>query len=79
MIRYILQVQQEISQEYEHVKDISSTLASFKTDTSRPFIGNYGDNYGHNDYLEEPTRDRDVWPPPTPSNLDQRYHTILPV
>ncbi|KAI8482887.1 katanin p60 ATPase-containing subunit A1-like [Branchiostoma floridae x Branchiostoma belcheri] len=50
------QVRQEIATEYEHVKDISGTLNSFKTD-----------NQGARGRVhEEPTRDPDVWPPPTP-------------
>ncbi|XP_048258417.1 katanin p60 ATPase-containing subunit A1-like isoform X2 [Haliotis rufescens] len=60
------QVRQEIAQEYEQVKDISSTLSSFKTENSN-FNANYGEFSPH-DYPrhEEPTRDPDVWPPPTP-------------
>ncbi|XP_060579567.1 katanin p60 ATPase-containing subunit A1-like [Ruditapes philippinarum] len=62
------QVRSEINIEYEQVKDIQKTLASFKSDSSRSA-------YSHNDYgspfddysrHEEPTRDPDVWPPPTP-------------
>lgn len=58
---------QEVTQEYEQVKDISNILASFKADSSRPYQSY--DNYNaYNDYSrhEEPTRDPDVWPPPTP-------------
>lgn len=59
------QVRQEISQEYEHVKDISQTLANFKKDTV---------HYGgpRRSHEEEPTRDPDVWPPPTPVERDNR-------
>ncbi|XP_074655325.1 katanin p60 ATPase-containing subunit A-like 1 isoform X2 [Tubulanus polymorphus] len=48
---------QEIAQEFERVKDINATLASFKLDDYRPLTGD-----------EQPVRDRDpdVWPPPTP-------------
>ncbi|KAK7476373.1 hypothetical protein BaRGS_00032373 [Batillaria attramentaria] len=58
---------QEVTQEYEQVKDISNILASFKADNSRQYQSY--DNYNaYNDYSrhEEPTRDPDVWPPPTP-------------
>ncbi|KAK2179300.1 hypothetical protein NP493_497g02009 [Ridgeia piscesae] len=59
------QVRQELAEEYEHVKDINNTLASFKTDQPR------GGQVISCDYMEspryeEPTRDPDVWPPPTP-------------
>lgn len=67
-ITFILfQVRQEVAQEFEQVKDISSTLASFKTDNSRPSaysqVSGYDEGRRH---YEEPTRDPDVWPPPTP-------------
>lgn len=52
------QVRQEIAQEYEVVKDISNTLSSLKVDSSKS-----RDDCRQN---EEPTRDPDVWPPPTP-------------
>ncbi|KAK3741803.1 hypothetical protein QZH41_010451, partial [Actinostola sp. cb2023] len=64
------QVRQEIVQEYEHVKDISQTLANFKKDTVQ--FG--GMRYGH----EEPTRDPDVWPPPTPVERDNRPPKHVP-
>jgi len=65
-----LQVRQELAEEYEHVKDINNTLASFKTDQPR------GGQVISCDYMEspryeEPTRDPDVWPPPTP--VEHRY------
>lgn len=56
-------------QEYEHVKDISQTLANFKKDT----VHFGGMRHGH----EEPTRDPDVWPPPTPVERDNRYGRLL--
>ena len=67
----MMQVRQEISQEYEQVKDITNTLASFKTDNSRPSLPNspFDDESRHDrryQHYEEPTRDPDVWPPPTP-------------
>ncbi|XP_064605147.1 LOW QUALITY PROTEIN: katanin p60 ATPase-containing subunit A1-like [Liolophura sinensis] len=65
------QVRQEIVAEMEHVKDITQILSSFKAENNRAY-GRGGDNPGdfwsHDDYCrhEEPTRDPDVWPPPTP-------------
>lgn len=41
------------------VKDISNTLSSLKVDSSKSRDGDSRLN-------EEPTRDPDVWPPPTP-------------
>jgi katanin p60 ATPase-containing subunit A1 len=63
--KYLI-VKQNISQEYENVKDITNTLASFRTDGSSRQVGSsYNDrNIG---YSDEPTRDPDVWPPPTPA------------
>lgn len=56
----ILQVRQQIAQEFEHVKDITGVLNSFKTDNVRHVsaLSPYSQ--------EEPTRDPDVWPPPNP-------------
>lgn len=66
----------QLAEEYEQVKDISSTLASFKTDGAigggnRGGGGIYGDGLagGFND---EPTRDPDVWPPPTPVAVEHK-------
>ncbi|XP_062618363.1 afadin-like, partial [Saccostrea cucullata] len=65
-----------ITSECDQVKEICSTLASFKTTNTRQPAYNYDNqeigspfgNFGRNDYSrhEEPTRDPDVWPPPTP-------------
>jgi len=65
-------VRQELAQEYEHVKDITSTLASFKLE------GSYSapSQRGNRAVFEEPTRDPDVWPPPTP--VDQVQHRPSP-
>lgn len=52
-------MRQELAQEYEVVRDISNTLQSLKVDSSKV----RGDDGRPN---EEPTRDPDVWPPPTP-------------
>ncbi|ESO93363.1 hypothetical protein LOTGIDRAFT_206522 [Lottia gigantea] len=63
------QVKQQIAQEYEHVKDISKTLNSFKTDNSHSYHAHYGSPMSFDDINprhEVPTRDPDVWPPPTP-------------
>ena len=49
-------------QEYEIIKDICGTLTSLKSDT--PKAGIIGAEARQ---FEEPTRDPDVWPPPTPA------------
>ena len=67
------QAREQLAQEYEQVKDISSTLASFKTD-SPGFSPAACDNRRLGRF-EEPTRDPDVWPPPTP--IEQRCVLIL--
>lgn len=54
----LLQARQEVASEHEIVKDISATLSSLKSDS--PKAGMEARQY------EEPTRDPDVWPPPTP-------------
>lgn len=55
------QMRQDIAQEFENVKDINSTLSSFKSDhPARPMVTRDDTHY------DEPTRDKDVWPPPTP-------------
>lgn len=72
----LLQARDMISSECDQVKEICDTLASFKSNP-RPSAYNSYDNqeigspfgdYARNDYSrhEEPTRDPDVWPPPTP-------------
>ncbi|XP_076807705.1 katanin p60 ATPase-containing subunit A1-like [Clavelina lepadiformis] len=55
-------LRQELAQEYEHIKDITSTLASFKVE------GSYSapSQRARGGAFEEPARDPDVWPPPTP-------------
>lgn len=62
------QVRSEISQEYEHVKDITNTLASFRSESRSAYNQNADFESHLRDYSrhEEPTRDPDVWPPPTP-------------
>jgi len=67
----------QLAEEYENVKDISSTLASFKTDGAigggnRVGGGGYGAAGGVYNYNDEPTRDPDVWPPPTPVAVEHR-------
>ena len=54
------------------MKDISQTLANFKKDTV---------HYGgpRRTHEEEPTRDPDVWPPPTPVERDNRQVTVIVV
>ena len=68
-----LQARDLINVEYEQVKEISDTLASFKSASSRPSYQapdqDFGSPFGGDYYSkhEEPTRDPDVWPPPTPA------------
>ncbi|XP_005093317.1 katanin p60 ATPase-containing subunit A1 [Aplysia californica] len=70
------QLKQEIVQEYEQVKEINSTLQSFKMESVHGANGAFGGGlergFGNPpDYRhEQPTRDPDVWPPPTP--VEQR-------
>lgn len=59
-------VRQEIAKEYEYVRDISQVLANFKRDNFNP-----SSNMRHGDF-DEPTRDPDVWPPPTPVERESR-------
>lgn len=59
------QVRQAIVKEYDQVKEINQTLANFKKDT----VHFGGPRQSHE---EEPTRDPDVWPPPTPIERDNR-------
>lgn len=54
------QMRQSVAQEYEVVKDITSTLNSLKSDNHKSSLDGEARQY------EEPTRDPDVWPPPTP-------------
>jgi len=70
------QLKQDVSQEYEQVKKIHSILQSFKTDTGHGSNGAVGGGFERGfanamDFRhEQPTRDPDVWPPPTP--VEQR-------
>ena len=68
MTNYILQVRTEINAEYEIVKDLTKVLQSFKSDSSRSAYSqqDYGSRFEDYSRHEEPTRDPDVWPPPTP-------------
>ncbi|CAH3164415.1 unnamed protein product [Porites lobata] len=59
------QVRQSIVKEYDQVKEINQTLANFKKDTVH-----FGGPRRSNE--DEPTRDPDVWPPPTPVERDHR-------
>jgi len=76
---FLFQARDLISQEHEKVKEIHETLASFKSNNPKPSYAADND-YGGSpfpDYArhEEPTRDPDVWPPPTP--VEYRYVEIL--
>lgn len=55
------QARQEVAEEYEIIKDISTTLTSVVTDTPKTSSVS-----AESRQYEEPTRDPDVWPPPTP-------------
>ena len=61
-----LQVRQALAQEYEQVKDIHGILQSFKTDEPSQRQAYIGRDFSAPTRYEEPTRDPDVWPPPTP-------------
>ena len=67
-------MRESLAHELEQVKDINKTLNSFKADGSN---SQYNANPPYRDYSapmrrhEEPTRDPDVWPPPTP--VEHKY------
>lgn len=75
LVWFLLQTRDEICSEYEQIKDILSTLSSLKLDSSgtpRNVRDEYSNRMPHSyQRYEEPTRDPDVWPPPTP--LDRKY------
>ncbi|RUS83705.1 hypothetical protein EGW08_008553 [Elysia chlorotica] len=73
------QVKQEIVKEYEQVREINGILQSFKIESAGSPNGAFsaygggfdrGINFDHDPRHEQPTRDPDVWPPPTP--VEQR-------
>ncbi|BFZ03250.1 hypothetical protein BsWGS_06290 [Bradybaena similaris] len=70
------QLKQDISKELQHVKDIMVTLRSFRGESPySPQLANPGLDHGfihdlHDQRYEQPTRDPDMWPPPTP--VEQR-------
>ncbi|XP_072018917.1 katanin p60 ATPase-containing subunit A1-like [Amphiura filiformis] len=59
-------IRQELSQEYDHVKDINATLSSFKSDPVHDHGGIQAYRQPAAQPKHEPERDPDVWPPPTP-------------
>eukprot|EP00112_Aurelia_sp_Birch-Aquarium-sp1_P013259 Seg2808.1 transcript_id=Seg2808.1/GoldUCD/mRNA.D3Y31 product="Katanin p60 ATPase-containing subunit A1" protein_id=Seg2808.1/GoldUCD/D3Y31 len=59
---------QEIAKEYEYVKDISQVLANFKRDNFNPSAPIRHGGF----HVDEPTRDPDIWPPPTPVERESR-------
>ncbi|XP_021366779.1 katanin p60 ATPase-containing subunit A1-like [Mizuhopecten yessoensis] len=65
-----MEARDQINQEYEQVKEINETLASFRSNNPRAVNANadqdYSSPFGDYSRHEEPTRDPDVWPPPTP-------------
>ncbi|CAL8094764.1 unnamed protein product [Calicophoron daubneyi] len=69
-------LRQEVSEEYELVKEVHQTLSSFKaSDGSSPPCGNFASRFNERVHFEEPTRDPDVWPPPTP--LERRPGSVF--
>ncbi|XP_046860786.1 katanin p60 ATPase-containing subunit A1-like [Xenia sp. Carnegie-2017] len=60
------QLRQELTQEYEQVNDRNKTLNNFKKD---PIPTQYGGVSAN----EAPTRDPEVWPPPTPVEREKKY------
>ncbi|NP_999733.1 katanin p60 ATPase-containing subunit A1 isoform X1 [Strongylocentrotus purpuratus] len=66
-------IRQELSQEYEHVKNITKTLNGFKSEPAapEPAPNHRAAPFSHHQHAAkpaaaEPARDPDVWPPPTP-------------
>ena len=65
-LTYVQQLRQELTQEYEQVNDLNKTLNNFKKD---PIPTQYGGVNAN----EAPTRDPEVWPPPTPVEREKKY------
>ena len=59
------QIQGEIAQEYDVVKNIMATLNGFKGGHDLQSVGPGSRSLSS---FEEPTRDPDVWPPPPPKD-----------
>ncbi|CAH8466946.1 unnamed protein product [Schistosoma rodhaini] len=64
-------VRQELTDEYELVKDVNQTLSSFKVSDDDSGLSAFASRYNSRSAVEEPTRDPDVWPPPPP--LERRH------
>ncbi|CAH8460879.1 unnamed protein product [Schistosoma haematobium] len=64
-------VRQELTDEYELVKDVNQTLSSFKISDDDSGLSAFASRYNSRSTVEEPTRDPDVWPPPPP--LERRH------
>ena len=60
------QIQGEIAQEYDVVKNIMTTLNAFKGGSHD--LQSVGPGSRAQNSWEEPTRDPDVWPPPPPKD-----------
>nr|XP_054753724.1 katanin p60 ATPase-containing subunit A1 [Lytechinus pictus] len=68
-------IKQELTQEYEHVKDITKTLSGFKSEPApEPAPNHRPAPFSHHQHAKpaEPARDPDVWPPPTPVDHGHR-------
>lgn len=59
------------------MKDLQNILNSFKSDNSRSAYSHhdYGSRFEDYSRHEEPTRDPDVWPPPTP--VENRLENVI--
>lgn len=70
---HLLKVRTEINSEYQHIKEIQNTLSGFKSDGRYGGGGNqdFGSPFNDHSSYDEPPRDPDVWPPPTPA--ENRY------
>jgi len=63
---FIFQLYSEVNSEYEQVKKIQRTLTSLASESRFSRQPDYGSPFDDFSRQEEPTRDPDVWPPPTP-------------
>ncbi|KAL4236817.1 Katanin p60 ATPase-containing subunit A1 [Mactra antiquata] len=73
-------VRAEINSEYQHVKEIQSTLSGFKSDGRNNAVNQDFGGSPFNDFssYDEPPRDPDVWPPPTPVENSRPNHRAPP-
>ncbi|CAL4059360.1 unnamed protein product [Meganyctiphanes norvegica] len=64
------QVQQQVSAEYEQLKDLMNTISMFKSDNPNAMADRPLGTSVRMSAFEEPTRDPDVWGPPPPRDPD---------